>query len=56
MVGEENVKMMVECIRLDRDCADACLAALRPMSRNGPLAAGLCAACAEACDRWCRRM
>ena len=48
---EKDVKMMVECIRLDRDCADACLTALRAMSRNGPLVGELCAACAEACDR-----
>ena len=48
---EEDIKRMVECIRLERDCADACLAALRAMSRNGALAAELCAACAEACDR-----
>ena len=50
-LGENDVKMMVECIRLDRDCADACDAALRAMARGGPLAAELCRACADACDR-----
>ena len=47
---EQNIRMMVPCIRLDRDCADACDAAIRAMSRGGPLAALLCAACADACD------
>lgn len=49
-LDERDVKMMVQCIRLDRDCADACDAALRAMSRGGPLAAVLCGACADACD------
>lgn len=49
-LGEPDVKMMVLCIRLDRDCADTCDAALRAMSRGGPLAAELCRACAAACD------
>ena len=47
---EENVKMLVQCIRLDRDCAEACAAAARTMARGGPLAKELCAACAVACD------
>ena len=50
-LDEENVRMMVRCIRLDRDCAEACVAAMRAMARGGPLAAELCRACAEACDR-----
>jgi hypothetical protein len=47
---ESDVKMMVACIRLDRDCADACTAAIRAMSRGGPMASELCRACATACD------
>jgi len=47
---EKDVKMMAQCIRLDRDCADACDAAIRAMSRGGPLAKELCRACATACD------
>ncbi|HWE43370.1 MAG TPA: four-helix bundle copper-binding protein, partial [Gemmatimonadaceae bacterium] len=43
-LDEKDVKMMAQCIRLDRDCADACDAALRAMSRGGPLAAELCRA------------
>ena len=49
-LDEDNVKMMAQYIRLDRDCADACEAALRAMSRGGPLAKELCRACAVACD------
>lgn len=49
-LDESDIKMMVPCIRLDRDCADACTAAIRAMSRGGPLAAELCNACAAACD------
>lgn len=49
-LNEQDVKMMTACIRLDRDCADACIAAIRAMSRGGPLAAELCRACATACN------
>ncbi len=49
-LDEKDITMMRDCIRLDRDCADACIAAIRVMSRGGPLAAALCRACAEACD------
>ena len=41
---------MSQCIRTDRDCADACTAALRAMARGGPLVHTLCEACADACD------
>ena len=49
-LDEKNPGMMIQCIRLDRDCADACDAAIRAMSRGGPLARELCRACATACD------
>ncbi len=49
-LSEQDVKMMTACIRLDRDCADVCVAAIRAMSRGGPLAAELCRACATACN------
>ena len=49
-LDEGDVGMMKSCIRLDRDCADACIAAVRAMSRGGPLAEVLCRSCAEACD------
>jgi len=49
-LGEKDIEMMAQCIRLDRDCADACDAAIRAMSRGGPLAKELCRTCATACD------
>ena len=48
---EDNVKMLVRCIQLDRDCAEACATAARVMARGGPLAREVCRMCAEACDR-----
>ena len=49
-LGEDNVAMLATCIRLDRDCAEVCAAAIRVMARGGPLAGVLCSACADACD------
>ena len=49
-LDEKDINMMVPCIRLDLDCADACAAAISAMARGGPLAAELCRACAAACD------
>lgn len=47
---EDSVKMLITCIQLDRDCADACTAAIRTMARGGPLSAEVCRACAVACE------
>lgn len=49
-LDEKNVAELVMCIRLDRDCAEACAAAVRVMARGGPLAAEMCTVCADACD------
>lgn len=49
-LGEKDVAMLLMCIRLDRDCADACATAIRVMARGGPLTAAVCRACADACD------
>lgn len=49
-LDEENVRMLARCIRLDRDCAEACAAAVRAMARGGPLAQEVCRMCAVACD------
>jgi len=48
-LDEDMVKEMALCIRLDRDCAEACAAAVRVMARGGPLAAHFCRLCADAC-------
>ena len=47
---ESDNAMLVACIRLDRDCAEVCSAAVRMMARGGPLTAIMCGACADACD------
>jgi hypothetical protein len=53
-LSEKDVAMMLSRIRLDRDCADACAAAVRVMSRGGPLSAEFCRLCAETCDACAR--
>ena len=47
---EHDVKMMVGCIELDRDCAAICSLAVQFMSRGSKYAAKLCALCAEICQ------
>ena len=46
---EQDVQMMANCIKLDRDCADMCALAARLMTRDSELAKGFCQLCAEAC-------
>ncbi len=52
-LGETDVQKMVNCIRLDLDCADICQATARIFARKGmsagPAANALLTACAEAC-------
>lgn len=48
-LDEENVKMMVRCIRLDRDCAEICTATANFLSRNSQNAGGLIRLCADIC-------
>lgn len=48
-LDEDDVKKMVECIRLDRVCAAACIAAAEALSVKGPHAEGLVKACADTC-------
>lgn len=49
-LNEDDVKMMVDCITLDRECTLVCTAAAHLMSIGGPHAAALCQTCAEICD------
>jgi hypothetical protein len=49
-LGEKDVAMMAACIRLDRDCADACRFAALLMSRGSPFAAEFCELCAKFCE------
>lgn len=47
---EKDVKMLVECIDLNRQCSVVCIAASRLMAIGGYHATHLCAECAEVCD------
>ena len=49
-LDEQNIGMMTDCIRLDRDCADVCATVIRMMSRGSEDVADLCRACADQCD------
>ncbi|OGX91635.1 four-helix bundle copper-binding protein [Hymenobacter coccineus] len=46
---EDDVKMMVGCIRLDRDCADICALTARFVARDSAHAQHLLQECAEIC-------
>ena len=50
-LDEENVGQLARCIRLDRDCAEACQMAVRVMVRGGENVAEVCRMCAVICDR-----
>ncbi|WP_058305955.1 four-helix bundle copper-binding protein [Gracilibacillus massiliensis] len=46
---EDDVKMMAECIRLDRECADICGYLEAAISRNSPFIKELAAVCVKIC-------
>lgn len=48
-LGEEDVKMMADCIRSDRECADVCALAITAMQTNSPNVREICGLCAEIC-------
>lgn len=47
---EDDVKMMAECIRTDRECADVCGIILNFGHRNSPIFDDLVAVCLKICD------
>ena len=56
---EQDIKMMVNCIRLDRDCALICSTALQLVYKQGKFAKDIlqlcikaCKACAEECGKF----
>ncbi|WP_160723631.1 four-helix bundle copper-binding protein [Bacillus sp. USDA818B3_A] len=54
---EENSNMMVECIRLDRECADICAYLEQAIGRGTPFIfdlAQVCASICEACGNECQ--
>ncbi|UJH89813.1 four-helix bundle copper-binding protein [Antarcticibacterium sp. 1MA-6-2] len=57
-LGEENVKMMVDCIRTDRVCAEVCSTVNQVIITNFKNVQGLldycieiCEACAKECEK-----
>lgn len=49
-LNEENIKMLAHCIRLDYDCASACILAMKAMAGNSEFVRQICKICAEVCD------
>lgn len=47
---EEDVKMLAECIRLNRDCADICALTSEYLSRESAVAPALAKLCVVVCD------
>ncbi|MGE7902893.1 four-helix bundle copper-binding protein [Peribacillus sp. NPDC094092] len=47
---EDHVNMMVECIRLDRECADICSFLEQAIGRGTPFISELAAVCAKICE------
>lgn len=48
-LGEDDVKMMTRCIKLDLDCADICQLAANFMARDSEYAKEVCRICAQIC-------
>jgi hypothetical protein len=49
-LDEDDVASLVECIRLDRDCADLCRLVASFLARGSSLSPAIARACADACD------
>lgn len=47
---EDDVNKMVDCIRLDRECADICAYLEQALGRGTPFASQLAKVCAEICQ------
>lgn len=50
-LDEQDIKMMVPCIRLDRICAAVCQSTAVALSTNSTNLKSLVQACREACER-----
>ncbi|MCC2597819.1 four-helix bundle copper-binding protein [Allopusillimonas soli] len=49
-LGEQDVKAMARCIKLDMDCAQICRLAASYMARGSEFAQALCRLCADVCQ------
>ncbi|RKL66300.1 four-helix bundle copper-binding protein [Salipaludibacillus neizhouensis] len=55
---EDDIQMMSDCIRLDRECADICGYFEQALGRGTPFVsvlAGVCAQICEACGNECKK-
>ena len=50
-LDEQDIRMMVKCIRLDRICGSTCTATAQALSVNSLDVTGLVSFCAEICDK-----
>lgn len=48
---ENHMKMMADCNRLNRECADICAFAAQAMTRNSPFTKQILELCATVCER-----
>ena len=49
-LGEDNVQMLANCIRLNIDCAEMCTVTANFLARNSPHAKHLLQECVEICN------
>ena len=49
-LNETDVKMLAECIRLDRECSAVCRSAAHIMSMGGKFTKEFCGLCAKVCE------
>jgi hypothetical protein len=47
---ENDVKMLADCINLDRECSAFCRSTAHIMSMGGKFAKEICSICAKVCD------
>lgn len=50
-LNEEDVKMMKDCIKLDKDCAEICSLAISSVASQSSFAKDVLQLCAAVCDR-----
>jgi hypothetical protein len=49
-LDEKDIKMLVQCIKLDNDCAAICVLSAKMMANGSQFLNKICALCAEVCE------
>lgn len=49
-LNEQDIKILVRCIKLNRDCAAICALAMEAMAADSEFVKQICKLCAEICD------